>query len=124
MIRMIRITRGARKQNIFSGYDIYIDGAYRGKIKRNETKEFPVYPRGFADEGKGHTVYASAGQYSSKLLRFDVSDSIVELEVDYALTGWKHWLFPLSDFAIKKDEYLFLREKEAVDASQGNSSVE
>ena len=111
----IRITRGARLYNIFGAYDIYIDGAYRGKIKRKETKEFAVVPREFTDERTRHTVCASAGRYESNSVYIDGNDSIVELEVGYALTGWKHWLLPYSESFIKKGDYLFLREKEAND---------
>ena len=106
---MIRITdKGSGFIDVLGSYKIYIDDICVGKIKRNETKEFEV--------GRGkHIIYARSDRYESNSVHVDVNDSIVELEVDYALTGWKRWLFPYSDFTIKKGEYLHLKKKEPVD---------
>jgi len=124
---MIRITRkkGSILWNIgrFRSYKIYIDGVCHGRIWLGETREFPV-------KNGGYTVYASArysgvplfpreGEYKSKSLDVVVNDSIVELEVGNALTGWKRWLFPYSSISIEKGEFLFLKEKEADEPQEG-----
>lgn len=106
---MIRITRTARFIDALVAYKIYIDGIYRGKIKRGETKEFEV-------ENGSHTVYASTGPYGSNTLRIYVSDSIVEyvsdsivdIEVRNALRGWNLWLGPFAEGNFAKNEYLIL----------------
>ena len=103
---MIRISRGLSEIPMLRAYKIFIDGVDCGKIKRGETKEFEV-------ENGNYTVYTSSGKYGSNTLRVDVNDSTVELEIGNALKGWKKILWPYSDFLVKLDEYLFLREKES-----------
>ena len=102
---MIRITRVPKRVDILMGYRIIIDGYEYGTVRNGKTKDFEV-------ENGSHTVSVSSGRYESKSIRVNVSDSIVELEVGCALTGWRYWLWPYSDFLVKKDEYLFIREKD------------
>jgi len=102
---MIRITRAAQFIDILSSYKIYIDGIYRGKIKRKETKEFAV------EDGR-HIVSARVGPYGSNLLYVGVNDglngSVVDIELRSGLTGWNRWLGTWADSNFEKDEYLFL----------------
>ena len=122
---MIRITRKRGGIGRLSAYKIYINRGCEGEIWLGETREFPV-------KNGEYTVYVSAGysgvtapllpwakEYRSKPLDIVVNDSIVELEVGNAVTGWKNWLFPYSDIFIKKDEFLFLREKKLGEEPQG-----
>ena len=103
---MISIIRKRRYIDLLIAYKIYIDDIYYGKIRANQTKEFAV-------EHGGHTIHASTGKYRSNALRIDVNDSIVELEIGNALTGWKRLFWPYIDFLVEEDEYLFVRKKEA-----------
>jgi len=98
---MIRITREACFS--FRSYEIFIDGVYRGKIKRNETKEFTT--------GNGwHTVRAEIDGCGSKDLRVNIKNSIVDLEVGTNVKGWEA-THAIEYATIRKDEYLFLRKK-------------
>ena len=104
-IKMIRIKRGARFIDCLSPYKIYVGGVCRGRIWFNQTKEFPI-------ENGNYTISAHSGRYRSNLVCVKkVDNSIIELEVGNALTGWKNWLFPYSELFIKKEEYLYLKER-------------
>ena len=101
---MIRITRGEAHRGKLIAYKIFINGAYRGKIKQNETKEFEV-------ENGSHTVCVKINQVGSPTLRVHIDNSIVDLEVGSAVTGWKNIMWPYSHLFIGRDAYLFLRGK-------------
>jgi len=114
---MIRITRRKEGTDHLKAYKIYINGVCYGEIWRGKTRELTV-------KNGEHTVYVSrkspappllpwGREYGSNLLHVVVNDSIVDLEVGIALTGWKFWLWPYSDIFIRKNEYLLLKEKEA-----------
>lgn len=111
---MIRITRKLRFIDISSAYKIYVGGVCRGKIRAGGTKEFAL-------EKGNYTISARTGlfeEYGSNPLHIKIRDSsdIVDLEVGIALTGWRRELFPyLVGFFFKKDEYLFVREKQDVE---------
>ena len=100
---MVRITRKLQNVDMLRAYKIYIDGVYRGKIKFDETKEFKV-------EKGIHKVRAKIDWGGSNTLSVDVSDSVVELEVGNAVTGWKS-LFLKYYITFGAHKYLFLREK-------------
>jgi len=103
---MIRITRASTDSGQLVGIKIFINDVYRDKIGIGETKEFEV--------GNGwHTVYVRVDETGSNTLRVHVNNSIEELEVGDAVTGWKKFLWPYSHPFIGVDEHLFVREKEA-----------
>ena len=99
---MIRITRD-EDFNILRSYKIYIDDVYRGKIRINQTKEFPV------ENGK-HTIRAKIDWGGSNKLCVDVNDSIVDLKVGCPLGEGELFSF-VSYLTILRDEYLYLKEK-------------
>jgi len=100
---MIRITRGNERSGRWIGYMIFIDDVYQGKIRINETKAFAV------DNGT-HTVYVENAGGRSKPFYAHINDSIVELEVGDALTGWKGFFWQYVSPFMEKDEFLFIRE--------------
>ena len=109
---MIRVTRAEEDGNRATGYKIFIDGVYCGAIKVNETKEFEV-------ENGSHAVYAGLYGISddtptvgSNTLHVDVKDSTVELEVGYAVVGWKKLLdLRPRDIVFWGNKAFLLREK-------------
>ena len=108
--KMIRITRKTPNVDMLVAYKIFIDGIYRGKIKRNEIKEFD------AERGK-HTVYAKMDWHRSNELNVNVTDIGAELEV--GSTQEKRSIGTaendLLSYLFSKREYLWLREKESAD---------
>jgi len=108
MIRITRVSNSAR----FRFYKIFIDDVYRGKIDVDETKEFEV-------ENGTHTVYAKLDWGRSNKLCVHVNDSIINLEVSDAVTGWKNlFLIVYATFLAHKS--LLLKEVESVDTSLEN----
>lgn len=104
---MIRITRVSASKDILRAYKIFIDGRYRGRIWRNQIKEFEV--------GKGkHTVRAKIDWGGSNELCIDVNDSVVDIEVGNSVVGLEN-VFWLSYLTVSRNEYLFLREKEPLE---------
>jgi hypothetical protein len=88
-------------------YKIYIDGVYRGKIKRNATKDFEV--------GNGtHVVVAKMDWCRSNKLCVSVNDSIVEVEVGNSFVVGK-FLVNLEHMTFSWDEALWLKEKVLTD---------
>ena len=108
---MIRITRGASYKDVMlRPYRIYINGVYRGKIRRNKTKEFEV--------GNGtHEICAKLDWGRSKILRVDVKDSIVDVEVGNSLVVGQV-LVNLAYLTHLRHEALWLRVKEPVSEPQ------
>jgi len=100
---MIRITRRSEFIDLLEAYRIVIDGIDCGKIKRGETKEFEV-------ESGYHTLSVRIGLLGiegSNTLHIYVSDSIVDIEIQNTLMGWKRWV-PFLDGNLANDEHLFL----------------
>ena len=112
--KMIRITRATPYKDMLRAYKIFIDGVYRGDIRRNGVKEFEV-------ENGIHTVCAKIDWCNSNELCVEVADSTVELEVGNAIEGKKHFAIT-AYITILKDQYLYLIKKEDVDMSQGEDS--
>ena len=111
---MIRITR--EEAFSFISYKIFIDGIERGKIKNNQTIEFTT--------GKGwHTVRAEQGGGSSKDLRVNVKNSIINLEVGDNVKGWEVF-HAIEYITTRKDEALFLRKKKAASSDITGSEAE
>ena len=100
---MIRITRADQYGDMYRAYKIFIDDAYRGKIKNGETEEFEV-------ENGSHTVRAKIDWAGSKEFCVNVNDSVVELEVGHNVRGWKHF-FWFEYTTVWSGKYLYLREK-------------
>ena len=102
---MIRITRNSPSDVMRRAYRIYIDGVYRGKIKRKETKEFEV-------ENGSYEIRAKIDWCGSNTLRVDVNDSIVDVEVGNSfIVGEGQTFVNLAHITISKDEALWLRLK-------------
>jgi len=104
---MIRITREAYF-DVVVAYKIFIDGVYRGKIKRGETKEFAV-------ENGRHIVRAEMYDRRSNELHVSVNNSIVDIEAGSNVKGWRD----SQDFEYalyEKNDYLFLRKKKTMGA--------
>ena len=96
---MIRITKGPLEMR---SYKIFINGIYRGRIKWNETVDFPV-------ENGIHEVRAKIDWCSSNRLFVEVNNSTVNLEVDRSLM----WLGGLRGFlyiTFWRHKYLLLEE--------------
>ena len=110
---MIRITRENKINDALRAYKIYIDGTYRGDIRKDETKEFEV-------ENGSHEVVAKIDWCRSNELCVDVNNSIVELEVGNskgtagiwfgALFGLVGWFIQIAHVTFLRHKYLWLRE--------------
>ena len=105
---MIRITRVRPYSDMMRAYKIFIDDVECGKIAIDETQEFEV-------ANGNHTVCVKIDWCRSNELCVNVNDSVVELEVGTSVTGWRI-LFVRLYITLLRNKYLFLREKENVDA--------
>ena len=76
---IVRVTRPNAWSGKFRALRILIDDIDHGKIKSNETKEFPV------DNGT-HTVYVRIDFQKSQTLLVHVDNSVVTVEASLPLT--------------------------------------
>ena len=101
---MIRIARGASYKDVMlRPYRIYINGVYRGKIKKNETKDFEV------KNGK-HEICAKIDWCRSNKLRVEVKDTVVDVEVGNFSVERRSFL-ALFYITFLRHKFLWLREK-------------
>ena len=102
---MIRITRGHQYMDMLRAYKILIDDEYRGEIRIDETKEFPV------EKGR-HTIRAKIDWGGSPTRCVDVGDSPVDIEVGCSVVG-RERLFIFAYLTFLRNEYLWLKVKKS-----------
>lgn len=100
---MLKISRDRAYCDRYRKYKIFIDNAYVGTIKANETCEYIVAP------GR-HTVYAKIDWCRSNILSIDIGNQDKYVEVGASATGYKILIIYLY-ITFLKNTYLWLKEK-------------